>query len=159
MDDERLDSWRGQWRRVHIGLRRVENIYEGRQEPEGTAGAYYDVFAFFITCYHLADWIESDEDLPASVSSEARSHVRTSNDLRMCADLANRSKHSALTRSPWTGDPSSGPSGNDVSIVVGEENVRHRFRVTSAGKEQDVLELARACVASWEAFLRRHELA
>ncbi len=155
-----IGSWSDQWDRVRLGLDRVEAVSEGRPEPEGTAGASYDVFAFFINCYHLMDWIENDAELPRSVSRKARPYVRASNDLKTCADLANRSKHSALRKKVWTGDPSTGPSRKDVAIMMGQKTVvRHRFWVSSGGTERDALELAHACVAEWRTFLEWHNLA
>src|ERR1035438_8802673 len=55
-----LGSWREQWDRVLLALDRVEAVYAGRPEPEGTAGAYYDTYGFFLQCHHLKDWIRSD---------------------------------------------------------------------------------------------------
>lgn len=146
-----LGSWTDQWGRVQLGLARIEDIYAGRPEPEGTAGASYDVLTFFVTCHHLVDWIASDAELTRSTRRKARGLVRDSKELRMCADLANRSKHCSL-RHARTGDLSTGPSGIDVAVMVGQ-GAKHAFRVSSGGVEQDALELARACVMSWRAFL------
>jgi len=146
-----LGSWTDQWGRVQLGLARIEDIYAGRPEPEGTAGASYDVFAFFVTCHHLVDWIASDAELTRSTHRKARALVSRSNELRMCADLANRSKHCSL-RCARTGDLSTGPSGNDATVMIGR-GAKHAFRVSSGGVEQDALDLARACVGSWRAFL------
>jgi len=146
-----LGSWTDQWGRVQLGLARIEDIYAGRPEPEGTAGASYDVLTFFVTCHHLVDWIASDAELTRSTRRKARGLVRDSKELRMCADLANRSKHCSL-RHARTGDLSTGPSGIDVAVMVGQ-GAKHAFRVSSGGVERDALELARACVMSWRAFL------
>jgi hypothetical protein len=43
-----MGSWIEQWERVKIGLGRTQSIYAGRSEPEGTSGAAYDVFTFFV---------------------------------------------------------------------------------------------------------------
>jgi hypothetical protein len=152
-----LGSWTEQWERVQLGLGRVEAIYRGRPETEGTEGARYDLFAFFVTCFHLCDWIENDPDLAEEVGNGVGEHLSGSEDLKVCADLANRTKHSALTRATRTGDPSTGPSGNDVTITPGT-SVSHAFWVTSGGAERDALGLARGCIASWREFLVRHDL-
>ncbi len=146
-----MGSWNEQWDRVQLGLHRIEAIYAGRPEPEGTAGAYYDVFTFFVNCHHLVDWIASDANLTRSTQRKARALVSKSNELKVCADLANRSKHSALTRTQ-TGDPSTGPSGNDAAVMVGR-GAKHAFRVSSRGVELDALLLAGECVMTWRTFL------
>jgi len=69
----------------------------------------------------------------------------------LLSDLANRSKHCALT-STWTGDLLTGPSGNDVTVMVGQ-GAKHAFRVSSGRVEWDALDLALACVTKWRIFL------
>jgi hypothetical protein len=151
-----MGSWTEQWDRVQLALARIEAVYAGRSEPEGTAGARYDVFNFFVHCHHLVDWIASDAALPQSMPEEAHALVRESNDLKLCADLANRSKHCALK---WarTGDVSTGPSANDATVTF-DRGVKHAFRVSSGGEDRDALDLARSCVATWREFLTRRGL-
>ena len=114
-----MGSWRDQWARVELGLARIEDVYEGRSEPEGTAGASDDVFTLFVTCHHLEDWIASDANVPRSTKRKAPALVRESVELKVCADLANRSKHSGLYHTR-TGDPSTGPSRQDVTVMLGQ---------------------------------------
>jgi len=146
-----MGSWKDQWERVLLAQGRVDAVYSGRAEPEGTAGATYDVFTFFVTCHHLVDWVVSDAALPRSTHRKARSLVGRSADLSLCADLANRAKHCALTRSR-TGDMASGPSGNDATVMIGT-GAKHAFRVESGGIERDARTLAHSCVAEWKSFL------
>lgn len=145
-----MGSWIDQWERVKIGLGRTQAIYAGRSEPEGTSGAAYDVFTFFVNCHHLKDWIKNDVTLSRSTRKKVEPFVQKSKDLKMCADLANRTKHSALV-STRTGDLSTGPSGNEVT-VMGSHQARHAFRVSSGKRERDALELATACVDRWRSF-------
>ncbi len=63
--------------------------------------------------------IASDANVPRSTKRKARALVRESVELKVCADLANRSKHSALTHTR-TGDPSTGPSRQDVTVMLGQ---------------------------------------
>jgi hypothetical protein len=139
-----MGSWGEHWDRVLLGLARVERVYAGCPEPEGTQGAYYDVFTFFLICNALSDWIENDPAVKGSIQRKARGLVRSSHDLRVCADLANRTRHCSLTFA-HTGDPTTGPAGNDVTVMLAE-GARH------------ALDLARSCEAAWRAFLRRQRL-
>lgn len=151
-----MGSWTEQWARVQLGLARLEAVYAGRLEPEGTAGVSYDVFTFFVTCHHLVDWIAGDATLTRSTRRKARKLVSRSDELKVCADIANRSKHSAL-REARTGDPSTGPSRVDVTVMIGK-GAKHAFRVSSMGMEWDALDLARACVMRWTSFLAARRL-
>lgn len=148
-----LGAWTEQWERVQLGLARVEAVYKGRVEPEGRPGAYYDTYAFFLHCNHLKDWVTHDPNVPAKVQDEARTFAKTDFDLKLCADVANRSKHSILTTSQ-TGDFAAGPIGNDVTVMLGVGSA-HAFRVVANGQQTDALELAHRCVDAWRCFLER----
>src|SRR5215218_11073707 len=52
-------QWQKQWKRVEIGLQRLVAIYEGRQHD--SADASYDLYAFFLNCHHLRDWLAADK--------------------------------------------------------------------------------------------------
>src|SRR5436190_642109 len=112
---EPLGRWQDHWQLVCLGLRRIEAAYITAPKIDGTEGAWFDTLAFFILCHHFRDWCGRDGLLPKSVRSLARKRPRGS--LALCADIANRAKHRTLTRST-TGDLNSGPSGNDVVVVI-----------------------------------------
>jgi hypothetical protein len=133
-----------------LQLPECEVVRTSREVLRIAVGAPYDVFTFFVTCHHLVDWVVSDATLPRSTQRKARALVSKSNELKMCADLANRSKHCALTRTR-TGDSSTGPSGNDATVMMGR-GAKHAFRISSGGTMWDALDLARACVRTWRTF-------
>ena len=72
--------------------------------------------------------------------------------LRLCADLANGSKHLSLTSSR-TGDKSTDIARNDVTVFVGTGTAAHRFYVQSGNKEYDVRDIAEAAIVEWTQFL------
>jgi hypothetical protein len=80
-------------------------------------------------------------------------------ELKLCADLANGSKHLVL-RADRTraGDASTTIVRNDVSVFVGTGTSAHHFYVASGGKEYDVLEIAEDSVKEWSRFLSTHGL-
>src|SRR5256885_15353507 len=83
-------QWQKQWQRVEIGLRHLVEIYEGRQDD--SADALYDVYAFFLNCHHLRDWLAADK-VSGMSWRKATKVIKRSTYLRVCADLANRTKH------------------------------------------------------------------
>jgi hypothetical protein len=87
--------------------------------------------------------------------AEGDSLINRSAMLRLCADLANGSKHLSLTSSR-TGDKSTDIARNDVTVFVGTGTAAHRFYVQSGGTEHDVLDIAQAAVAEWTKFLIDH---
>ena len=72
--------------------------------------------------------------------------------LRLCADLANGSKHLSLTR-PRTGDKSTDIARNDVAVFAGTGTAAHRFYVQSGDQEYEVLDITEAAVVEWTGFL------
>src|SRR6516165_9662454 len=72
--------------------------------------------AFFITCFHLRDWLQSDTSVPQSVRVDAPMLVKTDASLQICADLANGLKHLVLTQPLKVGAPVSLSSGNPPTV-------------------------------------------
>lgn len=120
-------QWQKQWRRVEIGLRRVVAIYE--EQPGDSDHALYDLYSFFLNCHHLREWLAADKVSGMSWKKATRV-IKESTHLRVCADLANRTKDVALTRH-WM----------------------DRWEITAGEKTYDALDLAANCVAEWEKAL------
>lgn len=147
-----MGPWEDQWALVEVGHARIQSIEAGRPEPQGTPGARFDITGFFIACHHLAEWIQPDTRLKPASRRKARRLVRNRECLRICADLANRSKHCTLTWSQ-TGDLSTGDGGNSVTVMVGF-GASHQFYITSSGSRHGVIDVANDCVATWQRFLQ-----
>jgi len=105
------------------------------------------LYAFFQNCYHLRDWISAEGGPSLDQLFES------SDELRLCRDVCNMTKHLQLTRQPATGaEPSlareyagqgQGWFDDDSTLVV-----------LSRGTKWDARELAGRCLAVWEEFLR-----
>lgn len=149
MSDLLGQGWQSQWQRVHRRLEGVRAVYGGA--PGGTDVAIDTVLSFFEAIHHLKDWIGND---PRSgiTSADGDSLINRSLMLRLCADLANGSKHLSLTRSR-TGDTSTDIARNDVTVFVGTKTAAHRFYVQSNNKEYDIVDIAEAAVGEWTRFL------
>jgi hypothetical protein len=147
-------GWKSQWRRVMTGLNQVEAVYAGRDSE--TEDALDAVFLFFQAAHHLKDWLGND---PASgvAKADVDALINESPMLQLCADLANGSKHLALTRTR-TGDRSTSITRNSATVHVGEGTVAHRFYVYSNGNDYDVLEIAQAAVRELADFLTDKDL-
>lgn len=124
-------------------------MYEGA--PGGTDVAIDTVLSFFEAIHHLKDWLVNDP-MSGITKNEAESLINRSPMLRLCADLANGSKHLSLTRSR-TGDRSTDIARNDVTVFVGTGTAAHRFYVQSGNKEHEVRDIAEAAVGEWTQFL------
>src|SRR6266542_220946 len=90
-------QWHEQWERVQIGFRRVEAMYKGRREPEGSPEAVYDLYAFFMNALHLRDWLANDPHVPADWD-KVTTAMRGEAPLRICEDFAIATKHLKVDR-------------------------------------------------------------
>ncbi len=151
-----LGTWREQWERVLIGLHRIEQLTKGHS-PTDFAGATFDLYGFFQHCFHLADWIENDDTLSESAREGAMYYARHNPVLRICADIANRSKHSLLDRRTYTGDPDTGLGSNDVNVKLGE-GVSYYFVMKSNDTPLPALQLARDCIEAWKVYFDQNNI-
>lgn len=146
-------TWLDQWERVHRRLNDVRAVYRGA--PRGTPAAVDAVQSFFESVHHLKDWLGNDPSVPLT-KADGDALINSSNDLKLCADLANGSKHFKFT-STRTGDLSTDIKRNDVTVFVGTGTSAHRFYIQSRG-DHDVLNVAEAAVAAWASYLSRKGL-
>lgn len=58
--------------------------------------------AFFVTCFHLRDWLVNDPSVPFT-HHEMDAVLYNSVWLRRCADIANGSKHAVLKKDRFAG--------------------------------------------------------
>jgi hypothetical protein len=150
-----------QWERVirwHERLTPFRTAFP-EQEP-ARSYALDDVWAFFMNCYHLRDWL-----IRAGVKSqkEVDSFIDQSQAMRLCRDVANGVKHYKLnprkpttTNANWTTMTYYTYTGREGEALrehahrVFLPDQAKRFKVTAA---RDVFEVADACMTAWRGFL------
>jgi len=139
-----------QFERVKRYLRRIENQDRDSTEYDD------DLWSFFLHCYHLKDWIKNDTEVAVEIRQTVEDFVNKNEALRICADLANRSKHLRLdrvrddakitSRSVTIYPPTAG------SDSVGTSTCEHTITFRD-GKKRIALDVAREAVEAWERFL------
>ena len=162
-----MTEWDEQWRRVQRWYRRVEAISQGRvpllhatdrivtsEEVFASAAQLTDDFyALFQNCFHLKDWLNHDASV--SLKQPANDFINNSPDMRLCADLCNRTKHSELTTTR-AGDKNIATAQN-VQVRIGVGNFTS-WTVKSGSTEIDGFDLATRCVLEWTRYLRTEGL-
>ena len=145
---DRMSRW---WARLH-----APGEVEQRRD---------DFYAFFVTCFHLKDWLKNDPAVRKPVRKKIEQLVNDKVSLRLCADIANGVKHLVLTnkkrvrknkkgvgkkekekRVPF--DPSARLSIESPGEIV----------IAAQGKLLNVDMVASRCVLYWEKFLRQEGL-
>lgn len=112
-----------------------------------------DVWSFFQNCWHLKDWVKNDEAISEVYRKKVESDVNNIQELKVCADLANRSKHLKLTSSRVDAQVTkrnlhiyAGPPGEgfgEYNFIIQLDN----------GNSYDAIQLAENAVKKWENLL------
>lgn len=137
----------------------MERIYTGIFSSSGHDKEAYDddVVSFFIHCYQVRDWIIHLNNFGIT-ARQVDSYIDSHSALRICADLANGSKHCKLTRSLRT-DRQPHISGKERRTSTwltgggGGEVMKCKYKILSSTELVDALDLARECVLLWESYI------
>lgn len=145
-----------QFARVKRWYGRLKKINDGVQHDRSTDHYQDEVYAFFINCYHLKDWISKDLNCPLIFKSkvDGKDFIKNSVPLSICHDLAIGAKHLEITRPK--NDDSTNIDKRLFSLNLGgqdDPNIAIRYRVISDGKSYDAFELATNCLCEWESVL------
>lgn len=141
-------------------LKRIEQIYAGVFcSKDYDKDAYEDdVVSFFIHCYHVRDWIVHLNRLGIN-ARDVDAYINSHKALKICADLANGSKHCKITRTLRTGrQPHFGATGRRESTWIsgggGGEVVKSSYTILSGTEFIDALVLAKECIELWDEYVR-----
>jgi hypothetical protein len=138
-------------------LKRLKDIYNEVPYTLDTRDYYTDdVYSFFIHCYHIRDWIIRLNRLglgPKDVDTFIDAH----NELRICADLCNGTKHCELKYTLRTNSQPHIASTSFVSAGTNNEmkTTQGQFYILSDEKFYDALQLAESCMKLWDEFVNQ----
>jgi len=131
---------------------RFEAIATGREHTMPSDNYVDEVYAFFMNCYHLKDWIK--HDCAARVAAETvEQFVNSRAELRQCADICNSVKHLRLTRPTRTGTQPQ-VTGQEIKLGLGKQRrISIQLNIQTSDGEVNAFELATKCVHAWEEFI------
>lgn len=161
-------GYKEQFQRVLRYLEKVKNQDRGALE-------YSDViWSFFQNCWHLKDWIKNDPMLSKIIRDSIEKETEQFENLLICADLSNRSKHSVLNKhirkdAKITGIDLTVHAAPIIILYSTREPdnsqpqetgyVEHPFYIqTSDGKKMDGLSVAIQAVDDWKKILQKYSL-
>lgn len=160
----KMGTWLEQWERVQRYYSWVEKITNGMPPPNKDCpkiNLMDQAYAFFIFCYHLKDWIDSDEtlDLPEKLADNFV-HRNENAYLQICGDICNGIKH--LKREPEKVKRPQQPEFDEKAIesheIVDGKEVSQRWKIfvsTDLGRI-NVLDLATECMEKWREFIEQN---
>lgn len=134
-------GWQGQFARVCRWYKRI-------QQAKVPSDIEDYLYAFFQNCFHLREWLQEARVVPQASIEQL---FRDNEELRLCQDIANATKHRSLV------DPKQSREFSLARVYVGESHGWFEsdtaLVVLSEGNQHDALELAGRCLELWENLL------
>jgi len=141
-----------QFERVKRWHRRFAEIDKGRIHNLPSDFYQDEVYAFFLNCYHLKDWIRNDSTAGAA-AAKVEGFIDATEELRLCADICNSHKHLILTRPRSGQNPQFGRRQFGLHLGESETSINVKYSIETSGGPIDAFELATKCLRAWEAFI------
>ncbi len=142
-----LSKYEEQFNRVLRWYERYKEINNGILHTKESDNYQDDVFAFFMNCYHLKDWIKNDPSL-TSKNLDVESFVSNNNDLSLCADICNSIKHLKLNSKRSNRNHNFG--SRKFKFNLGNYFISPKYSVGN----QDAFDLATKCVEAWKKYIK-----
>jgi hypothetical protein len=154
-----------QLKRAERYLSRLHYAYEGIQESSAIFSIDNpkdDCISFFMHCYHIKDWAQNLYCTTKEEKKEIEEFINTHEELKICADLCNGSKHYKLrnTSSYRSGEPQSVTVADHQPSTYltgsgGLEVHKCTFAIESESASYDALQLAEKCIKLWNNYLAK----
>jgi hypothetical protein len=151
---------------------RFQETSQGRTHSAASDNYVDEIYAFFLNCHILKDWIKNDPALPSTVQRGTEKWIENSPSLCLCAELCNGLKHLKRDsrtshrsgKSPDFGKKHFAMRFSDriapVSSLVpcGLPTVALAYELDTSDGPKDAFQLATDCVAAWKEFWTTHSL-
>jgi hypothetical protein len=151
-------NWRAQYERVHRWHGRLSE----RRRPGDDAQTHElrrldFARAFFIECFHLADWLAKDSSVRIG-ESEINRLVQRSEWLKVSQHITNDSKHAVMkSERPAKRDGVLLLENGDHLLLKNGQHLRLEGIVItlSDGREVPIEQVATECLVEWDRILRQ----
>lgn len=137
--------------------KRLEAIAQKAAEEDIDADDWDFIYAYFMWCWHLRDWlVASRPDLTSKVSEFVRKTV----ELHIAHDICNGLKHAQLSRPKRDAEFNIYRIYDYEAEELGGYPVKYRVASGDGAdvRKFDLFELAQNCLLSWRRFLESEEL-
>jgi hypothetical protein len=139
--------------RVRRWYQRFKEISEGR--PHDRASDYYqdDVYAFFMNCYHLKEWIKNDP-AHSPLGASVETFISNNPDMALCADICNGIKHLTRNRNPRTAEnPKFGNRKFKVGVGTETTTIAVEYTINTTSGPVNAFDLATRCLRAWDDYI------
>ena len=145
-------KYEDQLNRVRRWYQRFREINEGKLHDRPSDFYQDEVYAFFMNCYHLKDWIRNDPS-GSSIAGKVEGYINTTPELSLCADICNGLKHLTLTTHRSGEKPEFGPRKFEVGIGAEPTTIAAHYTINTDSGPIDAFNLATKCLEAWEKLL------
>lgn len=151
---EKSPSYREQYQRVNRWFIRIQEINDGKIHYITSDNYQDDLYAFFMNCFHLKDWIKNDSQVDEWARNNVESFVNQTECLAVCGDICNSLKHLKPSNRPHS-DQNPKFGARHFQLVFGGASpiIKVRFSVETNSGIKDAFELATQCVVKWNEFI------
>lgn len=150
--------YREQYDRMRRWYDRFVALEQGRPHEVPSDNYLDEIYAFFMNCYHLKDWIRNDNTVAAPVQQSIEAHINSNRALRLCADICNSLKHLRLTSSRSGENPVFGRKQFGLALGQGPPTISLKYEVDTTTGPIDAFSLATECVDAWDSFLMANSM-
>jgi len=128
--------------------RKLEDINRGNYK--GDKAIFFDmIFAFFVFCYHIKDYIENDNSLLVTKVT-LNEFIKNNYCLRICYDLCIGTKHLVINHPKTTG----GTLRININYKLNRVGNKVIVSLQSKTVNQEFSDLADECIQKWEEFIK-----
>ncbi len=147
-----------QYDRMRRWYDRFVTLDQGRPHDMPSDNYLDEIYAFFMNCYHLKDWIKQDSTVAATVQQAVEPHINSNRPLRLCADICNSLKHLRLTSNRSGESPAFGKKQFGLALGTAPTTINLKYEVNTTTGPIGAFQLATECVDGWDAFLTANGL-
>ena len=147
-----MDRYKEQYERIIRWYKKFEILNQGTLHDKDSNYYIDEIYAFFINCYHLKDWIKNDSQINTDVS-DIETFIRNSQNLSICADICNGLKHLKLNHPKIDPDTTFGGKHFKVGLGTQPTTIALNIEIISNGVTYDAFNLATDCIKEWKNYL------
>lgn len=149
----RQHTYREQFDRVTRWYQRFTEIDSGRVHNK-TSDFYEDeIYAFFLNCYHLKDWIKNDPTVGAAATM-VEDFISSNKNLSLCVDICNGLQHLVLVSSRSGQNPQFGKRDFHLQLGGQQQIISVKYTIDTMTGSIDAFTLATNCLEAWKSFIQ-----
>jgi hypothetical protein len=151
----KLGEWKGQFERVLRWNERVQGNSPHLRDRAFATEDLDDIFAFFMNCYHLRDWLNNSKVVGQIKLDE---FFRNNLEMQVCQDICNGLKHYDLSRPKVDSEFKIGRQFEYTSGLLNKPYGGVGLFVIAGRDKYNLYELAEKCTHLWTEFLEMNGL-